>query len=136
MADLVIDEIRLIELGEMMTLPSDETLAEGDVARQDVADGQATGANGTTATEANFAGLVGAVDAGQVVTIWGNGCLVTLGSGLAAVNYGALIYVSDTDKKLATTAIESTVTKIAGEVEAVRNQDTVYKALRIRKELS
>lgn len=135
MADLTISEIRLIEKGEIKSLPSDETLALGDAARLDVSDGQATGANGTTATEAQFIGLVGAVDAGQVVELWGDGCLVTLGTALASVNYGVTIYLSDTNKKLATTAGESTVTKAFGEVERVSNQVTTYKALRIRKGL-
>lgn len=135
MADLTISELRLIEKGEILSLPSDETLVVGDAARHDVTDGQATGAKGTDATEAQFIGLVGAIDAGQVVELWGDGCLVTLGTALSGVNYGVTIYLSDTDKKLATTSGESTVAKAFGEVVAVRNQVTTYKALRIRKGL-
>lgn len=134
MADLVISELRLIEKGEIKSLPSDETLAVGDISRLDVTDGQATGANATTATEANFEGLVGVIDAGQVVELWGDGCLVTLGTALASLNYGAIVYVSNTDKKLADAA--GTVNKKVGEVVAVRNQGNVYKALRIKKELN
>lgn len=135
MAALTIQEVRLIQAGEMQTGPSAETLAIGDAARYDTS-ALFTGANGTDTTENNFQGLVLDIDAGQVVTLAGNDSLVTLGDALAAVAYGALIYLSDTDKKLTATSGESTTTKVFGIVEAVRNQGTVYKALRIRKEVA
>jgi hypothetical protein len=135
MAALVIEELRLIEAGEMFTAPTAETLAVGDAARYDTS-ALLTGANGTDSTENNFQGLVLEIDAGQIATIAGNDCLVTLGDALAAVAYGALIYLSDTDKKLTPTSGESTTTKVFGKVEAVRNQSTVYKALRIRQEVA
>jgi hypothetical protein len=134
MAELTISEIRVIEWGEdPISGPSDETLAAGDAVRFDVTDGQLTAANGTDGTESDFVGLVVAIDAGQVVTVAGNGSLVTLGAALASVNYGAYIYLDDTDKKLTTASGESTDTKIFGIVEAVHQHGTVYKALRIRK---
>lgn len=133
MAAISISEIRVIQWGEQVTAPTDETLVAGDAARFDVSDGQLTGANGTDATENDFFGLVTEVDAGQVATLAGDGSLVTLGTGLASGNYGAYVYLSDTDKKLTLTSGESTTTKIFGIIEAVRNQGTVYKALRIRK---
>ena len=134
MTNLVISEIRVIEHGQQITAPSDEVFVEGDLARQDTTDGQLTGTLGTTATEANWAGLVINIDAGQVVTVAGNGSLVTLGSALDAVAYGANIFVSDT----ANTIADSTGTAgvKVGIVEAVRNQGTVYKALRLIKELN
>jgi hypothetical protein len=135
MAALTITEVRLIEAGEMHTAPTAETLAVADVARFDTA-ALLTGSNGTDATENAFLGLVLEIDAGQIATVAGNDCLVTLGSALAAVAYNALIYVSDTDKKLTAVSGESTTTKVFGIVEAVRNQSTVYKALRIRKEVA
>lgn len=133
MAAITISELRVIEWGDSWSGPSDETLAVGDAARFDVTDGQATGANGTDATENDFFGLVSAIDAGQVVTIAGDGSLVTLGTGLASGNYGAYVYLSDTDKKLTLTSGESTTTKIFGIIESVMQHGTAYKALRIRK---
>lgn len=133
MAELTISEIRVIQWGLQVTAPTDETVAAGDAVRFDVSDGQLTPANGTDATENDFFGLVTDVDAGQVATVAGNGSLVTLGTALASVNYGAYIYLDDSDKKLTDTSGESTTTKIFGIVEAVRNQGTVYKALRILK---
>lgn len=133
MAELTISEIRVIQWGLQVTAPTDATLAAGDACRFDVTDGQLTPANGTDATENDFFGLVTDVDAGQVATVAGNGSLVTLGTALAGVNYGAYVYLDDTDKLLTDTSGESTTTKIFGIVEAVRNQGTVYKALRILK---
>jgi hypothetical protein len=133
MADLTVSEVRLIEKGELYTAPTAETLAVGDVARND-ASALLTGANATGTTENNWEGVVLDVDAGPVVTVAGNDCLVTLGTALAALAYGDLVYLSDTDKKLADAA--GTVSTIVGRVEAVRNQGTVYKALRIKKEVS
>lgn len=131
MAAITISEIRVIEWGNSKSAPTDETLAEGDAVRADVTDGQLTGANGTDSTQNRFLGLVVAIDAGQVATVAGNGCLVTLGTGLSAADYGVYVYLSDTDKKLTLTSGESTTTKIVGQVEAVRNQGTVYKAMRV-----
>ena len=133
MTELTISEIRVIEWGDEATAPTDETLAAGDACRFDVTDGQLTAANGTTATEASFFGLVTSVDAGQIATAAGNGSLVTLGTALASINYGAYVYLDDTDKKLTDTSGESTETKIFGIVEAVHQHGTVYKALRILK---
>ncbi len=133
MADLTISEVRVIEWGDSWSGASDETLAVGDMARFDVSDGQATGANGTDATENDFFGIVTAIDAGQVVTMAGNGSLVTLGTALSALNYGVYVYLSDTDKKLGGASGDSTTTKIVGIIESVLIHGTAYKALRIRK---
>lgn len=134
--DITISEIRVIEWGDQVTAPTDATLAVGDACRQDVTDGQLTGANGTDGTEDEYFGLVVSVDAGQVATAAGAGSLVTLGTALASVNYSSILYLSDTDKKLSPTSGDSATTRIFGYVEAVRNQGTVYKALRIRRRLT
>jgi hypothetical protein len=97
--NITISELRVIEWGERTSGPTDETLAVGDACRQDVTDGQFTGANGTDATENDYLGLVANIDAGQVVTVAGPGSLVTLGTALSALNYGVPLYLSDTDKK-------------------------------------
>lgn len=133
MAAISISELRVIEWGNQWSGASDETLAIGDAARFDVTDGQATGANGTDATENDFFGLVTSIDAGQVVTMAGDGSLVTLGTGLAAGNFGAYVYLSDTDKSITLVSGESTTTKILGIIESVLIHGSAYKALRIRK---
>ncbi len=134
--DITISEIRVIEMGEQTSAPTDSTLALGDAARFDVTDGELTGANGTDAVEDNYFGLVINIDAGQMVTVAGAGSLLTLGTALASLDYNATLYLSDTDKKLSGTSGDSTTTRIFGFIEAVRNQGTVYKALRIARRLS
>jgi hypothetical protein len=133
MTAITISELRVIEWGNSWSGASDETLAAGDAVRFDVTTGLATAANGSDATENDFFGLVSAIDAGQVVTLAGNGSLVTLGTGLSAGNFGAYVYLSDTDKKLTLTSGESTTTKIFGIIESLLIHGTAYKALRIRK---
>lgn len=133
MAAITISELRVLEWGEQISAPTAETLAVGDMARPDGTSGKLTGANGTDATENKWQGIVTSIDAGQVVTLAGDGSLVTLGTGLAAGSYGDPVYLSDTDKKLTLTSGESATTKKVGEIEAHHIHGTVYKALRLRK---
>lgn len=133
MAAITISELRVIEWGEQVSAPTNETLAVGDMSRPDASTGKLTGANGSSSTENKWQGIVASVDAGQVVTLAGDGCLVTLGTGLSAGNYGDPVYLSDTDKKLTLTSGESTTTKKVGEIEPHWIHGTVYKTLRLRK---
>ena len=106
------DAIRVVESLEQATLPLGETLVAGDCVRLD-ANGDFTGANGTTAAEAQVYGILVVVDpAGKVGTALRRG--VIDGLELTALAYGADIFLSDTDKALDTAA--GTVSKVVGEV--------------------
>jgi hypothetical protein len=90
-----------------------EALAAGDAVRFD-ANGDFTGANGTTTTESNFVGilLTGGV-AGEPATAICKGKVA--GFDLSALAYGDPVYLSDTDKTLETTTA-ATVDVIIGRV--------------------
>lgn len=106
-----------------------ETLANGDLVRLDVTTGYFTGANGSTATEANFVGilLTGGI-AGEAATAIAKGQVA--GFDLSARSFGDPIYASDTDKTLADAA--GTVSTVVGRVYPGRASGTTFdKILRL-----
>ena len=107
-----------------------ETLAAGDLVRLDATTGEFTGANGTTATEANFVGilLTGGI-AGEYVTAITAGKVE--GFDLSGLTFGAPVYASDTDKGLDTVA--GTVSTVIGRVYPGRASGaTLDKILKVR----
>lgn len=107
-----------------------ETLANGDAVRLDVTTGEFTGANGTDATESNFVGILleGGV-AGEYRTAICKGEVE--GFVLTGLNFGASIYLSDTDKTLEGTTA-ATVDVVIGKVYPARASGaTLDKILKV-----
>lgn len=107
-----------------------ETLAEGDAVRLDASTGGFTGANGTDTTENRFVGVLlkGGI-AGEYVTAIYAGEVA--GFDLSALSFGDPVYLSDTDKTIATTA--GTVSTVVGRVYPGRASGaTLDKILKVR----
>lgn len=115
MANLALEtagEIRVVESVIQLTVPEAETLAVGQPARFDTSTGKATKANGTTAAEAAVYGIVSHRSADGVVTLLRKGVLD--GFALDALDFGADVFLSNTDGTLADTA--GTVSTVVGHV--------------------
>lgn len=99
---------------EQYTFEAEEQIDAGQVFRINTTTGKATKANGTTLTEAGqvtalgtfesflFVAIDGARQAGNMVTGMKSGLID--GFEISALNFGARIYLSDTDGTLADTA--------------------------------
>lgn len=96
-------------------------------------DGTVTPANGTDATESNFAGFatIESDRVGQAITVVREG-LLDIGNALSGVAMGAAIYLSDTDGTLADDA-GSTVDVIVGRCVPGWGSLTADKLLLIKK---
>jgi len=111
MADLALITagiLNVMESLEQITLPLAEAINVGQAVRLDTSTGKLTKANATTAAEARAYGILVSKDAaGAVGTALRRGIID--GYNLAALNYDAAIYLSDTDGTLATTAGSETL---------------------------
>jgi hypothetical protein len=103
-----------------------ETLAAGDLVRLDTSTGYFTGANGTSASEANWVGilLTGGI-AGDYATAIEKGEVE--GFVLDALAFGAPVYASNTDKALADAA--GTSSAIVGRVYPGRADGPTFSKL-------
>lgn len=100
--------VRVVESFIQQTAPLAETLAVGDAVRFDTATGKFTGANGSSAGEARMYGILVSKDgAGAVGTAIRKGLID--GFALAALDYDAPVYLSNTDKTLADAAGSTSV---------------------------
>lgn len=114
MADLTITKARQVEVIQQFTGPAVEAIAVGQRCRFDVTTSKIALGNATVAAEARRGGIAtNAAAIGESVTIINQG-IVDVGEALAALDFGALVYVSDTDGTFADAA--GTVTVIAGQV--------------------
>lgn len=114
MTDLTITKCRQVEVIQQFTGPAGEAIAVGQRCRFDATTGQIALGNGTTAAEARRGGIAThAAAIGEAVTIINQGT-VDIGEALAALSFGALVYVSDTDGAFADSA--GTVSTVAGMV--------------------
>lgn len=114
MADLTITEIAKVFTVQQFSGPAAEAIAKGDRCRFDTTTGRITKGNGSSAAESKRGGIaLGAAVAGEAVTILNQG-IVDVGEALAALDFGALVYVSNTDGKFGDAA--GTVSVIAGQV--------------------
>ena len=115
MADLALvssGKVRVVESVIQMTLVAAETITAGEAVRIDTA-GKFTGSNGTTTTENRIYGIAKvSVAAGRPVTAIRKGVLD--GFDVSGMAYDAIVYLSDTDGTLATSA--GTVSTIVGRV--------------------
>lgn len=126
-ADLVISKCRQVEVVQQFTGPAVEAIAVGQRCRFDATTGKIALGNGTNAAEAARGGIaVHAAAIGETVIIINQG-LVDVGEALAALNFGALVYVSDTDGTFADTA--GTVSVAAGMVIPVWGSPTADRVL-------
>jgi hypothetical protein len=100
MADLTISSVRPVKVIEQYTWPNGESLAKGHYARLDGTSGKAVKGNGSSAAEVGFGGVVFGDDGANTVTLMRQGIL-DVGEALAGLNFGAVVYLSDTDATLA-----------------------------------
>lgn len=116
MADLTITVCEPVQVIQQFTGPAAEAIAEGDRCRFDATTGQIALGNGTTAAEVKAGGIaLNAAAAGATVTIVNQG-IVDVGDALDGLNYGADVYVSDTDGQFGSAAADATVDVICGQV--------------------
>ncbi len=116
MADLVITQADQVQVVQQFTGPAVEAITEGQRCRFDASTGKIALGNGTTAAEIAPGGIaVHAAAVGEAVTIINQG-IVDVGDALSALNYGAPIYVSDTDGTFGAADTDSTVDTIVGRV--------------------
>lgn len=117
MADLTITaaDVAPVRVDEAYTWPiaSGETIVKGNYARCDATSGKATGGNATAAGEVGFGGVCFSDDGAQARRIMRKG-LLDVGEALAGLNFGAKVYLSNTDKTLADAA--GTVSVLVGHV--------------------
>lgn len=130
MTDLVISDVRIVEWSDKFDAPAQEAF-DFEAVRFHT-DGTVTPSNATTTTENVFQGVatVKADRVGQAVTVVREGIL-DVGEALAALAYGAPIYLSDTDGTFADTA--GTTSVIAGRVVAGWGSLTADKLFHVRK---
>lgn len=127
MADLTITKCRQVEVIQQFTGPAVEAIAVGQRCRFDATTGKVALGNGTNAAEARRGGIAThAAAIGESVTIINQG-LVDIGEAIAALDFGALVYVSDTDGTFADTA--GTVSVVAGQVVPGWGSPTADKLL-------
>lgn len=129
MADLVITQCDQVQVVQQHTGPAVEAIAEGQRCRFDATTGKVALGNGTNAAESAPGGIaVHAAAIGEAVTIIREG-IVEVGAALAALNFGAIVYVSDTDGTFADAA--GTVTVAAGRVVPGWDATTAQKLLHL-----
>ena len=112
MADLSLvtaNKVEVVESFIQMTLPAAEAITAGNAVRLDTSTGKFTKANGSSTTENRIYGIATkTVAAGMPVTAIRKG--VMDGIDISGMAYDAVVYLSDTDGTLGTTAgTQSTV---------------------------
>lgn len=114
MADLTITKADQALVILQFTGPAVEAITEGQRCRFDATTGKIALGNGSSAAEAAPGGIAThAAAIGEALTIINQG-IVDVGAALDGLNYGAIVYVSDTDGTFADAA--GTVTVAAGRV--------------------
>lgn len=98
----------------LIPLPNGESLAKGMYGRLDASTGKGVKGNATTAAEIGYGGIVCGDDGAANVSLMRDGIL-DVGDALASMNYGAKVYLSDTDSLLAD-ADDGTVDIVIGYV--------------------
>jgi hypothetical protein len=129
MADLTITKAEAVQVVQQFTGPAVEAIAAGQRCRFDVTTGQIALGNATTAAELKRGGIATrAAAVGETLTIINQG-LVDVGNALSALDFGADVYVSDTDGTFSTAVGDSTVDLIVGMVVPVWNHNPADKLL-------
>src|SRR5574341_715395 len=116
MADIALitaNKAEVVQSFEQLTAPAIEAIVAGAPVRIDTATGKFTNANATTLAEAKAYGLaVRTVAAGEALTAVRRGILA--GFDLSGLNFDALLYLSNTDGRIAD--VNGTITSIMGRV--------------------
>lgn len=129
MSTLTITAIRPVLVLDQFTGPAVEAITVGQWCRLDPSTGKVALGNASSIAEAAPGGMaLSAAAAGGVVTVVIAG-LVDIGDALGSINFGANIFLSDTDGTLADAA--GTKTKVVGRVEPGWASTTVDRLLRI-----
>lgn len=130
MADLVIDytQVREIEVIEQFTGPTDETVEPGQYARLAPSTGKLTLGNASSATEVGSGEGLCITRQVNTITIVKQGIL-WLGTALDSLNFGASVYLSNSDGTLADAA--GTVSKVVGIVVPLYGHSPFKKGLRV-----
>ena len=129
MADLTITKCRQVQVIQQFTGPAAEAIAVGQRCRFDATTGKIALGNATTAAEIKAGGIAThAAAAGETLTVINQG-LVDVGEALAALSFGADVYVSDTDGTFSTAVGDSTVDLIVGQVVPGWGSPTADKLL-------
>lgn len=117
MADIVptAADVGVVQVIEMASGPSAETLTAGQWARLDTSSGFWTKGNGTNAAEARNGGIVVSVQGDGTVSVLRRG-IVDLGDVFSGLAYDLDIYLSDTDGALGSAASDSAENKIVGSI--------------------
>lgn len=116
MADLTITKADAVQVVQQFTGPAVEAIAVGQRCRFDTSTGKIALGNATNAAELKRGGIATRAAAiGEALTIVNQG-IVDVGEALAALDFGADVYVSDTDGTFSTAVGDSTVDLIVGMV--------------------
>lgn len=127
MANLTIAKADQVQVVQQFTGPAVEAIAEGQRCRFDASTGKIALGNASSAAEAAKGGMaVHAAAAGDTVTIINQG-IIDVGEALAALNFGATVFVSNTDGTFGDTA--GTVSVAAGQVVPGWGHTTADKLL-------
>lgn len=122
-------DVKLVKkFDDLPPLPNADSLNEGQYGRVDASSGKATGGNATNAGEVGYGGVVYNKQGDGLVSITRN-AILDVGEALASLNFGAAVYLSDTDKTLADGA--GTVSTIIGYVVPGFGATTADKLLRV-----
>lgn len=112
-------DVRVVRRSDLTqhTAPAGEAIVAGQYMRQDPSTGKFVLGNATTEAEIGD-GFIAEYTAaiGDPVTGHKDGVVIDVGSALSGLNYGAKVYLSDTDGTLADAA--GTVAFVAGKVVA------------------
>lgn len=132
MANLVITSARLVKGADehQLTLPAGVAIVAGQYVKPDSVSGK--WALGNAAAAGNIGDgfiALNSAAAGEPVTAVKGPCIVDIGEALAALGYGAPIYLSDVDGTLADTA--GTVSTKVGNVMPAWGATTPDKLLRV-----
>lgn len=113
------------------TAPAGEAITAGQYVRLNTSTGKFELGNGTTSGEVGNKGFVAGrtVAADETLTAYGGDALLDVGDALDALNFGAVVYLSDTDGTLADSA--GTVSKTVGVVTSGWAATTADKLLQL-----
>lgn len=129
MSNLTVTVCRPVLVLDQFTGPAVEAITAGQWVRLDPSTGKIALGKATDLNEAAPGGIaLSAAAAGAVLTVVTAG-IVDIGDALGTINFGANIYLSDTDGTLADGT--GTKTKVVGRVEPGWAHTTVDRLLRI-----
>lgn len=126
-------DVSVVEWGDKHTGYATEAIDRGELVRFVPASGKVELANSAAAGNLgarNWLAVGEAPAAGNILTIAGEGSLISLGAALDGLNFDAAVYANDTDGVLGDAA--GTSSRVVGRVEPLYGYgDAIKKGLRI-----